>query len=63
MKIRLLEDLPIEKRHGCVKGLVLEAEEAPIEDRGRGKPCYWIVSPKTGERIGVLNHEAEFVSE
>lgn len=59
MKIRLLEDLPIAHEHGAVEGLEIEAEMVPVEDRIRNGVMYHFVSPKTGEKIGVLKHEAE----
>lgn len=63
VKIRLLEDLPVSKEHGAIKGLEVEAEEVPTEERGRGCPAWRFVSPKSGEKIGVLSHEAEHVRE
>lgn len=61
--IRLLKDLPIEARHGALKGLEVEAEIIPEDERGRGCPLYRFVSPKSGEKIGVMFYEAEIIEE
>jgi hypothetical protein len=58
-KIRLHDDLPVGREHGATKGRIFEAEEVPTEERYRGFH-YWITGD-TGERVGVLNGEAEIV--
>lgn len=53
-KIKLLVTLPLNPKHGAVAGRVFEA-----------KPCLdvegWWVKGDTGEKIGVLEREAEVI--
>ncbi len=58
MKIRLTQDLPIEKKHGAVKGAVFEAIDRVS---GRGGLHYFI--GKAGEKCGAYRHEYEVVQE
>ena len=53
LRIRLLQDLPIEKKHGCVKGEEYDVKSA-------GGPVV-IVSKLTGEDITVLKREFELI--
>ena len=59
LKIKLLDSLPLDPRHGMTKGRVLEVE-VYIDTRTtpRGNVTYW-VRGDTGERVGVLYNEAE----
>ena len=59
MKIRLLIDLPVDKKHNMHKGRVLEAEQVDRHTRGG---VHWWVSGE-GEKVGVLYREAEVVAE
>lgn len=59
-KIRLTMDLPVDPTHQALEGQVYDAEEN--EDWSRGAVRWWIKSNANGDRIGVLNREAEFVS-
>ncbi len=54
MKIKLIDDIPVEKRHGMVKGKVLEVEsEIPLGS-------YWVIGD-AGEKVKVFRHEFEVV--
>jgi hypothetical protein len=60
IKIRLLTDLPVHPKHDARAGNVYDAEFVP--ESGRGKVRYWITAA-SGERVGVMNREAEVLTE
>ena len=60
LRIKLTEDLPIEPKHQALAGNVYDAKETKKWRRGAVR--WWIIGA-TGEKIGVLNHEAEVVKE
>lgn len=75
MKIRIVQPVPVEKHHGLVVGLELEAEEALDElpegrDIGsmrkrrflKSRDGFWVRSPATNEPVRLFAHEAEVVS-
>ena len=55
MKIKLIQDLPVEAIHGCRKGRVFEVVRLGV---GRESPR-WFVMGDAGEVVGVLGYEAE----
>lgn len=59
MKIRLLENVPVEPRHKMTKGRVLEAEEEKGSG-GRGTRGYWVKGDK-GTPVLIRRHECEAV--
>lgn len=60
--IRLIQDLPIDPRHGMMAGRELRAIRAtPIEHPKRYLPR-WIVVGDAGEKVGVFSREAEVVN-
>lgn len=60
MKIRLLIDLPIAPKFEMTEGKVVEATLG--ENRERGGVWYWY-KHSSGEKIGILRHEAEIAKE
>lgn len=58
MRIKLLVSLPVEPKHGMIEGLVIDAKKNPGK-AGRNSPEWFVISPATGEKIGVLFREAE----
>ena len=60
MKIRLLIDLPMNRKYGMKEGTVIEATLG--ENRSRGGVWYWHTHA-SGEKIGILRREAEEVQE
>ncbi len=58
--IRLLMDLPVEKKHGMTKGRVLRAIYRPQVGRGGVR---FTVKGDAGEEVGVLKHEAEVIAQ
>lgn len=60
MKIRLLIDLPMNRKFGMKKGKIIEASLG--ENRERGGVWYWHTH-SSGEKIGILGREAEQVKE
>jgi hypothetical protein len=63
-KIKLIMDLPIDKKHGCVKGSVfevtrIEREKKPNGRAGRLRLVYF--SDKNGIECGAYLHEFEFI--
>lgn len=60
MKIRLLIDLPIAPKFGMKEGKIIEATLG--ENRKRGGVWYWHTH-SNGEKIGILEREAEIVQE
>jgi len=62
-KIRLLERIPVEKKHGMYKGRIVPVETvANLPGPSRHRVFWWVVGD-TGERVGILGREAEEVSE
>ena len=64
MIIRLLHDLPIERRHGATEGRDFEVLQEKREDsqfgvKGEGRLVGWYVMGDAGERVLVLRGEAE----
>ena len=57
MKIELTEDLPIDKKHGCVKGRQFEVTGA----RPGRKRLYYFYGD-TGERCGAFSRECKVVT-
>ena len=55
MKIRLVKDIPVEKKHGMVKGLELEICARDHKDGS------WVKSPVTNEWIRLWSREFEEV--
>jgi hypothetical protein len=53
--IQLIQDIPIDERHGLVSGRVLDA--ICLNPRSSEFPA-WIVLSDMGERIGILRSEA-----
>lgn len=60
MKIRLKEDLPIDKKHGCLQGNVYRVIRK--SDDGRRRLTYFI-STETGEECAAYAEEYEIASE
>jgi hypothetical protein len=60
MKIRLVKDIPVDKRHGLTKGRVFEATNARSEINPHVR---YRVTGDDGARISVLGSEAEIVSD
>ena len=59
LKIKLLDNLPLDSKHGMTKGRILEVEKyVNPRDTPRGSVTYW-VRGDTGERVGVLYNEAD----
>jgi len=58
MKIRLLIDLPMNRKYGMKEGAIIEATLG--ENRERGGVWYWHTHAN-GEKIGILRREAEVV--
>ncbi len=56
-RIKLFEDLPVDKSHGMTAGREFEVCRM---GKGRGKPR-WYVMGDAGEEVGVILHEAEVV--
>lgn len=59
MKIKLLVNLPADKKHGCRIGKVFEVLE---EVKERGALRWWIMGD-VGQKVGVLRHEAEVIED
>ena len=59
--IRLTKDVPVEMKHGMLKGRVFEVDEA-VEGQARPpvRPCYWVIGD-VGERVRVWIFECEEV--
>ena len=60
MKIRLLIDLPINRKYEMKEGKIIEATFG--ENRERGGVVYWH-KHSSGDKIGILGSEAEVVEE
>ena len=59
MKVQLLMDLPVGKRHGMRKGRILDVYERVL-GTGRGGVRVKVVGD-LGELVGLLSHEFEYV--
>ena len=59
MKIVLLRDLPVEKKHGATKGRVFDISRKE-ENRVRGGVHYYFIGD-AGEEVGVLIHEYDII--
>ena len=60
LKIRLLENLPIEKKHGARKGRVFEVVRQK-KRQGRHYPAMYFFVGDAGEECGALEREVAFV--
>ena len=60
MKIRLLIDLPINRKYEMKEGKIIEATSG--ENRIHGGVWYWHTHA-SGDKIGILRREAEPVGE
>lgn len=59
MKIKLLQDIPVESEHGMTEGRIFEVIE---RGKGRNRPRYWVMGD-VGEKVGILSSECEVIDE
>ena len=59
-RIRLLVNIPVNRKYGCKAGRVFEVLR---EDKGHRRAVRWWVRGDTGVEVGVLSHEAEVIEE
>lgn len=60
MKIKLLNDIPVESGHGCMTGRIFEVLEAndPTNGRTAGR-IMWTVKGDSGEDVKIFGEEAK----
>ena len=62
VKIRLLVNVSVEKKHGMTVGRILSARRLPVDGRRVGKSC-WEVLGDAGDYVHILGQEAVEVTD